>query len=330
MPTPLFRINDPKQRADFYAQLAALERAGIPPVQAIGLVNLEKAPGFEAARTQMQQRLTRGMGWAEAGRRYGLLSEFDAAILSAAQATGDLSATYRRLADHYDAVARRKRLVKSRLALPVAVLVLAAFIQPVPRLVLGEISSGAYLGLTLFSLFKLGLAVYVLLRLPSWFREGALASFKAAFDALLLRLPLFGKHQLRRNLRDFWFSLGMLLEAGLPMLDAFPKALSTVDNLVVRAKLAPAASALKRGSGLTEALRGLPWPGSSDALYFVATGESSGELPALLRRYVAQEDERIGGFDEQWAEWLPRLIYGAIMAMMAASILGSGAFMPKV
>lgn len=325
-----FHIANAQQRADLYAQLAALDKAGFPYAQAIGMVELGKIPGFAQAQAQIRARLEHGANWVDVGRRYGLFTEFDAALLGAAFATGDLGAMYRRLADHHAAQARRLRQVKSRLALPVAVLVLATFIQPLPDVLLGRIGGETYLRLTVLQLLKLGLAAYALVKLPGWFREGALYPFKPHFDRLLLRLPLFGPNQMRRNLRTFWSSLGLLLEAGVPMLEAFPKALNTVDNRIVRARLAPAVQALKRGSGLAEALQALPLPGPPEALYFVSTGEASGELPAMLRRYADQEDQRMADFDEQLAEWLPRLVYAAIAAQMAAAILGGGAFVPQV
>lgn len=325
-----FRIANPQHRADLYAQLAALDKAGFPYDQAIGMVDLPKISGLESVTAQIRARLARGANWVDTGRRYGLFSEFDAALLGAAFATGDLGAMYRRLADHYAAQSRRQRQIKARLVLPVAVLILATFIQPLPMMVTGQIGGGGYLRLTLLPLLKLAIGGYVLVSLPRWFREGALYPFKTAFDSVVLRLPVFGANQLRRNLRDLWSSLSLLLEAGVPMAEAFPKALNTIDNRVVRARFAQVPAALQRGSALADALRSLPLPGPPEALYFIATGEASGELPAMLRRYADREDEVIASFDEQLAEWLPRLVYTAIAIKMAAGILGSGAFMPQV
>lgn len=324
-----FRLDQPKQRADLYLQLAALERAGIAPAQAVAMLDPPKTEDSDQLLQLLRSRLERGADWVETGRRYGLFTKFDAALLGAAAATGSLASAYRQLSDHYDAQARRRGQIRARLALPVAVLVLAGLIQPLPELVLGRVDGLGYLKLALLPLLQMGLGAYALFKFPTWFRGGALSPFRAGFDRLLLRLPKLGRYEMRRNLRDFWSSLALLLEAGVPMLDAFPKALGTVDNLVLRAQLAPAERTLKRGGDLASALRTLPWPGPPEALSFVATGEASGELPALLRRYAGQEAERVARFDDALAEWLPRLVYGAVLAMMAASILGSGAFMPS-
>jgi general secretion pathway protein F len=42
------------------------------------------------------------------------------------------------------------------------------------------------------------------------------------------------------------------------------------------------------------------------------------------------ETEAVRHFQQQVADWIPRIVYGVVMLWMAYSILTSGAFMPHV
>ena len=318
-----------RHRAELYQQLAALDEAGLPHAQAFATVRLA-APGFAEAARRIKAHLQRGDDPATAGQNCGLFSAFDATLLRAGIASGQLSRTYRRLAGHYEAQARRLNSIKSRLVLPAVVLTLATFIQPMPDLVLGRIDGMGYLTHTLGRLLGYGFVAVLCFRLPGWLREGFLRPIKPHADSLWLRFPLFGPMLLRRNLRDFFASLGILLESGVPMAEGVKIALDTISNDTLRARFATLPAAISRGRGLTESLQALPFPGRPEALHFISTGETAGRLPEMLLRFRDMEDEAIAGFDQQVAEWVPRLVYGAIAAMMAASILGSGAFLPSV
>ena len=87
---------------------------------------------------------------------------------------------------------------------------------------------------------------------------------------------------------------------------------------------------MKQGASFTEALVGLNYLGGGYAIDMANTGESSGTLPEMLWRHAAMETEAVLHFQQQVADWIPRIVYGAVMLWMAYSILTSGAFMPKI
>ena len=69
-------------RAQMHAQLAALERAGVPPAQAVGLLDL---PGeWKAAATRTSRALARGQSLADAGAAAGLFTPLETSVLRAA------------------------------------------------------------------------------------------------------------------------------------------------------------------------------------------------------------------------------------------------------
>jgi hypothetical protein len=68
---------------------------------------------------------------------------------------------------------------------------------------------------------------------------------------MLLLVPMFGPMQARRNIRDFFDSLGLLLEAGVPMLDALPIA----DRPIRRSRCGVATAPCLHLSCFTDRLR---------------------------------------------------------------------------
>ncbi|MFX9101114.1 type II secretion system F family protein, partial [Acinetobacter baumannii] len=77
---------------------------------------------------------------ADAGQQSGLFTPMEASLIRAAINAGTPGSTYARLADRYRRRVLQIAKIKARLALPVAVFVMAAFIGPIPPLVAGTLS----------------------------------------------------------------------------------------------------------------------------------------------------------------------------------------------
>jgi type II secretory pathway component PulF len=313
-------------RADLFAHLAAMEKAGLPPDKAFALLRVQ--PGAQPRLEQLRKLLARGANPAVAGLKSGLFTVFEAALLRAALAAGSPASTYKRLADNYTTKAAQLALMKARFSLPVATLTLALFLRPLPGLVTGTVSTGAYLWQVLRPIVFLGgLGVLAVLG-PAWFLSGAASPGRMAVERVLLGIPLFGPMHIRRNTRDFFESLALLVEAGVPLFDAIPTALDTINNSVLRAQFEQILPALKKGATLAQALTCLTMVDAERLVAFVGTGEASGTLPEMLFRHVNLETERVNLFQQQLAEWLPRIFYACVAGWMAAQLIGGGAPAP--
>ena len=329
MPLSPYQPLSYRLRAELYTQLAQMEIAGLPFDKAFSLLDVA---GPATARLAEAKKLTaRGIDPAKAGEKSGLFTKLDARLIHAALSAGSPAAMYRRLADFYTQRAMQMSAMKSRLLMPLLVLLLALCIQPLPALIGGTISVGAYLWQILRPLIVLAALFYI----ARWRWKFALdQSAKSLQPTWLLRLPLLGPLIVRRNLRDFFESLALMLEAGISMLEALPTALATVEIGAIRRELARIAPRIEKGAALATALadlRCLTYQNNSGRLIeFVTTGEASGTLPEMLMRHTGMETELINDFYTQLAEWLPRILYGLIMLWMAYGLLTGGGFMPKV
>lgn len=313
-------------RAQLFSHLAAMEKAGVPVERA--LLSLSVPARASAALRSLQKQIGAGSDMASAGQRSGLFSPLESNLLRAAQASGCLAAVYQRLAERYAHQAQQAAAMKSRLLMPAAVLGLALFIQPLPALVGGQLSPAAYLWQCLWPLLLLAL----LYQLGRWLfaRDGQTATRATSLDRLLGYVPVLGTASIRRNLRDFFDSLGLLLEAGVPLLDALPKASATLRNLDLREQFAHLGAAVQRGQSLAQALAALDFPGLPLALGLVRTGEASGTLPASLLSYAALETQKLDNLTELLATWLPRLLYAGVILWMAYGLLTGGGFGPRL
>ena len=316
-------------RAELYTQLAQMEIAGLPFDKAVAILDVA-APA--KARLDAFRKLTaRGMNPAQAGEKSGLFTKLEARLIYAARNTGSPALMYRRLADFYTQRAMQMSTMKSRLLMPMCVLLLALLIQPLPALIGGAIGVGGYLWQVLRPLIVLAMLFYA----ARWLWNVALdQSAHSSQPTWLLRLPLIGPLIVRRNVRDFFESLALMLEAGISMLDALPAALATIEIGAIKREFARIAPRIEKGAALATALAGIKYltrENNGDRLIeFVTTGEASGTLPEMLMRHTRMETELINNFYTQLAEWLPRIVYGLIMLWMAYGLLTSGGFMPKV
>lgn len=311
-------------RADLFSQLATLEDAGLPFDRSLGLVHL---PARERRRLIGTHRWLR-LGIAEAGLKGGLFTAIEAALLRAATAAGSPSRTYHLLADHYARRALRTKVMKSRLMLPAVMLVVAVFVRPLPSLIAGTLTWGSYLLKYLFPLIAVAGAAWMLgEQAQRWQAAQALRNALAGAFSLL---PLFGPVQVRRNLRDFFDTLALLLDAGLPILDALPIALSTVRNQALRVQLARIKPRIQAGGSFTQAVSELSFPGHAHACALIAPGEASGALPQMLFRYSEHETAAINRFDDLVAEWVPRLAYTSTALLIGYGMIQSGAFSPHL
>jgi type II secretory pathway component PulF len=311
-----------RQAADLYIQLAAMEEAGLSAEQSFTTLARGADRGLARAAGQAAAAARRGTAVATAGQRAGLFTPVDARLIAAACRVGSPAPIYRQLAGRHRGRAERRRRVYGRMLLPAAIFVLALFIAPLPALILGHIDAASYLNATLGSLIRITALIYVLLKLPGWLRRGPPA-LSAALDRLLLRLPVFGRLQVRRQTTDFLGLLALALQAGLPAFDAVELAADTVPNRVIRRSLAAARDHLERGEPMAAALAHSPYLDAT-AREYVSTGEVSGRLAEMLAHYTRLEGERLDLIEGEVAQWIPRLVYFAVLALLAYAIVSSG------
>jgi general secretion pathway protein F len=315
-------------RADLFVQLAAMEEAGLPFDKVLDVVHLPASEGARLATTR--KCIGQGLGIAEAGLRSGLFTPLEAALVRTATVSGSPARTYRLIADQCARRAARIKALKSRMIIPGIMIAVWVILGPVPNLVTGSLTLSSYLLRHLLPWIGAGVIAYWLL--DHWRRRppGVHSSWGILLDEILPFVPLFGSMEVRRNLRNFFDSLALLLEAGVPILEAFPAALDTVRNQALRSQLAQIKPRIAAGASFGQALADVALFGRKQAYELIRTGEASGTLPRMLSRYAEAEGAAIDRFDDLVVEWIPRIVYTSTALLIGYGMIHSGAFMPSL
>jgi general secretion pathway protein F len=297
-----------------FAHLAAMEKAGLSAELAFAALHLN---GAQERVQRVCKLLSQGIDIASAGSRAGLFTVLETRLVRAACCAGSPAITYQRLAARYQQQVRLVSSMKTKIAMPLLILLIALLVQPLPALVSGAMNAGQYL-LFVCRPFVLLAGLFLVCR----FLSSRLSTptdhptfIQQTLTALLTRIPFVGTMLVRRNVRDFYENLALLLEAGIPMLEAVPIAVDTISLCTMRAEVRQIQAKVERGMTLTQAVCGQPIES------FVQTGEGSGKLPEMLLRFVDEESETLARHQTQLAEWLPRLFYLCIVAWMSYTLL---------
>lgn len=307
-----------EQLALLFTQLHRLEAAGLPADQLFSVMATADAK-LKKPLTLMQQFVSKGQAISEAGFRAGIFDGTQKTLIHAGESGGQLAEVYGRLASYYTGLSKRSKQIKSRLYLPAFVLTIALFVQPLPALVANEINILGYFQQSVGRLVVIGVAAYLLIKLPSIL---AAIGAEKSWHRLQLRPPFVANWISKRQLNDFFFILGMLLESGLSFQEALPKAVATIKNSCLREKFDLALPLLSKGISVTDTLKIVPVI-DSKVLQIINSSEQSGKLASGILHFSALEADSISLQDDALAEWLPRLVYSVIAVWMAYSILGA-------
>ena len=312
-------------RAELFTQLSRMESAGLPFDRALSVLHLAEAG--QSRLIEMVSLLKRH-DFASSGERSGLFTRLEARLIHAAMSSGSPAHMYGRLAECYTARAMQVASMKARMVMPVGVFLLALIIEPLPGLVSGSLGLFGYLFQVLRPLLVVGAMFFA----ARWWLSRPVDEAKQKAASPLCSLPLIGRLIVRQNVRDYFESLALMLEAGLPMLDALPLALDTITEPPIKREFSRVAPRVTGGALLSQAIADLVFLGSAHSrqrlISFIHTGEQSGALPEMLLRHTAMETGAINDTFELLATWAPRVVYGLVALWMIVSIFSAPGLAP--
>jgi general secretion pathway protein F len=137
---------------------------------------------------------------------------------------------------------------------------------------------------------------------------------RGSFGALLMRLPILSERVRIYALTRLYLTLGMLLEGGLPVIEALRLARGTL-SADLRPRLDAASLQIINGESLPEAFEraGLTTP---VATRFMRVGEHSGRLGEMLNRSARYYDGEISRWIERFTRTFEPLLMVAIGAVV--------------
>jgi general secretion pathway protein F len=169
-----------------------------------------------------------------------------------------------------------------------------------------EIAAGAAL-----AAIAAGVAVLAAARKPERRRE---------IDRLKLRLPVLGRFLLQQETARFARTLGTMLKAGVPLIQATKSASGVIGNRHIVAGMDRAIDAVHQGMALHRALRNeatLP----AIALQMISVGEEAGKLDRMLMRVALMLERQIQSSIDRFMSALTPALTVGIALMVGALIM---------
>lgn len=314
-------------------QLASLLAARLPLEQALGAV-IEQAerPAMRERFAAVRSEVVAGQTFSQALSRYPRdFPPVYRSLVSAGEASGDLATVMSRLADYVEARSALAQRVGLAFTYPaivtlVAIGVITALLAYVVPQVIGVFAQSRQ-KLPFLTLALIALSDFV----RNWGWAVALAavaggfgfratlrspSARLAWDARVLRMPLFGRLIRGVNTARFAATLGILAASGVPLIRALEAGAQTLSNEALRTNVVDAIARVREGAPLSRALSaGGQFPPMM--VHMIASGEATGHLAEMLERTAAT----LSAETERRAMALTGILEPALILIMGAVVL---------
>jgi general secretion pathway protein F len=295
----------------FTRQLATLVRAGLPLEESLLAVSQQtEKPRVQGIIIGVRSRVMEGHTLADGLSEFPrVFPEIYRATVSAGEQSGHLDAILERLADYTE----NREAIRQK--------VLGAMLYPI---VLTIMCFGIVAGLMVYvvpkvvdvfeqSKAQLPLATRVLIAASDFFRSyliyliiGLIAAGfgfrqwlknpnnRRRFHRLMLRLPLMGKLTRGFNTARFTRTFSILSGSAVPVLDALRISGEVVTNLPMRDAVVEASQRVREGAPIGRSLgQSKLFPPMT--IHLISSGESSGELEAMLERSAISQERELDG-----------------------------------
>lgn len=337
--TKWWRPGRKREVLEFTRAMAALLPVGMPLSKALDAATGVTTGDVAEIIRDVRSRVERGVPLADALAEHRVL--FDplyAGIVRAGERSGDLDASFARLAEQLEREeALQARIVSASIyplllatAGTLAVTVLIFFV--LPRFVTLLEGSGAQLPTTTRALLTVtgilrrawpafALMPFVVAALATWIRNTE--DGRRAWSGFLLQLPVV------KTLRQYAISarfarlLGVLLSGGAPLLPAIDDTMESIGDPIAKDEIAKVRALVREGSSMRNAV------GQSSLFapllaQLIGVGEDAGQLRTFLIKSADIFEERTERATQRvaaLAEPAMIVVFGAIVAFVALSLL---------
>ena len=300
----------PKHVAIFARQFATMINAGLSLTKCLTiLAQQSESKELREVIAQLARDVEAGQSLSEAMSKHPkAFPPIFVNMVRAGETGGVLDEVLLRVADHFETEIALKARIKSAMTYPITMgalvlLVLSAMMVfvvptfqnmfsdmggtlPLPTQILVSISEGVrgWPGV----ITVLGIIFAVIL-----FRRWKVSvKGKYAWDAMKLRMPVFGGLVRKMALARFTRTFGTLVSAGVPILSALDIVADTAGNEVVARAVKNVRAAIKEGETIAKPLSESPvFP--SMAVQMIAVGEETGALDAMLNKIAEFYEEEV-------------------------------------
>jgi len=321
----------------FCRELAILLECGMPMVKALNsLAGRLSNHALARIAQQMGTAIEEGSSFTDAVRQHG--RRFPALainMIQAGEASGALVSTLHRIADQGERMEAAKSRGITVMIYPIIVLLAAAgvicfafgYLTSAFQKELQDTAQEALkqsrlmqVMLDVGALFRMWqfwgwVAVVIIILVVAYLIARRLAAFRLLRDRVLLSLPIVRGFVRQSQVAHFARVFGMLLQSGVPLLEALAAARETTDNEALRRTLEHVAEAVRQGKRMApEFERGNVFPALVPDL--IAIGEEAGSLDRVFTRLADVYEVRL----QEDVARLGAIVQPVIVVVLAAVV----------
>lgn len=282
----------------FNQQLSALLRAGLPILQAIGILR-KRVPNeqLKFILTDVEEKVRSGLALSEAFASQGdAFPRIYIASILAGERAGALDEVLLRYVSYQKTITEARRKIKKSLTYP-AVLITASMIlvmllstYVIPKFM--QLYSGQAEALPLITVIVVGVADFISTNLL-WMLPTVIALLTAIFiwrrtpngrftiDSWILKAPVAGETIRQLTIAQFTRSLATLLAGGITLPESVEIAGESITNRALRQASEGVLTSIREGLPFTDSLAASGWI-SELALDMIGVGEKAGALREML------------------------------------------------
>ena len=341
-----------KQLTLFTRQLSTLQDAGLPLLRSLQILEEQCKPGgLKNSLLTVCEEVEGGSSLSEAmSKAPKAFDKLYCKMVAAGEVGGVLDIILQRLADFMEKGQRLKRKIKSAMVYPtvvisVAVLIVTGimvFIIPKFEEIFTEFGvklPGLTRWLTSTSRWVAGVkqdqqipgALYIIIApfivVILWKLIRKAGPGRAATDVFLLYVPVMGKLIRKTSIARFTRTLGTLINAGVPILEAITITKETVGNWKFEKALGKVHDSIREGESFAEPLRDAKVC-DPIVVNMISVGEETGEMDVMLTKIADNYDEEV---DEAVASLVSLL--EPLMVLVLGGLIGTivvAMFLPMV
>jgi type IV pilus assembly protein PilC len=318
----------------FTGQMAAMLGGGLHLVRILTALAAEAAnKNFRKALEEIRDSITSGSTFADSlGRHPHIFNSLYVSVVRAGEVSGSLPVVLDTLTTYLEKADSLRRKIKGAITYPAVILTVAILIVIIMIMKIVPVFQGVYAKANAM----LPLPTRILIGVSDAFRDYFLLvflGFVLTFTVLFafaqtnvgnhffakfrLRMPIFGPLIRKAIMARTCRTLSVLLNAGIPLMEAMETVSRVVGNIIIEEALAAATQRMRDGGTIAETLRQTGhFPGMVTQL--VSTGEESGTLPSMLAKAAEYYEQQV----DQTVATLSTLIE-PLMIVIMGGIAGS-------
>ncbi len=321
----------------FTRQLSTMISAGLTIEKSLNnLLYEESQKKFKKVVAQLLNDVKKGFALSDALEKHpGVFSPLYIALVRSGEVSGSLYGVLEEMADYLEFIQDTRRKIISAVIYPslvaiiltIVVIILVGYVVPefesvysrfgaalpVPTQILIKISDvvGANMLTTTLSVI-LGL---ILIRIGSLTDLG-----RRIVDRIKLNVPLFKQIIMNSLMSKFCRTLGMLMSAGVPVVDSMNLVYRVMDNVHYKAAVRQSTGLIRDGFSIAASLK------KTDAfpntlLSLAATGEETGDMDKMLHKAAVFYDKQLEAVIMRMTSLIEPLLIIVIAIIIGAIII---------